>query len=99
MIACADLAALDAKPFYQAAVQNRYNPMVFFFAGWEEIYTTDGERKMSFAEASRFGERVGFIYEKLGYQLLNVPFQSIAERTNFILESSLDAKKELDQDE
>lgn len=93
MIAYAELAALDTKPFYQAAEQNRYNPMFFFFAGWEEIYTTDTDRKMRFAEASRFGERVGFIYEKLGYQRLNVPFQSIAERTTFILERLHDREK------
>lgn len=86
MIAYAELGSIDATPFSTAAEQYRYNPTVFFFAGWAAIYTTDAERKMSFEEASMFGERVRVIYQKLGYQLVNVPLQSIAERTNFILE-------------
>ncbi len=93
MIAYAELGSIDATPFSTAAEQNRYNPMVFFFAGWEEIYTNDAERKISFAGASLSGERVRVIYQKLGYQLVNVPLQSIEERTNFILERLLDAKQ------
>jgi predicted ATPase len=93
MIAYADLSSLDRKTFDQAAEQYRYNPQVFFFAGWEDIYTTDAERKMSFAQARKFGESVQVIYQKLGYQIVNVPFQSIGERTNFILERLLDSTK------
>ena len=86
MIAYAEGCEIDATPFYKAAEQYRYKPTVFFFAGWAAIYTTDAERKMSFEEASMFGERVRVIYQKLGYQLVNVPLQSIAERTTFLLE-------------
>jgi predicted ATPase len=93
MIAYAELFSIDSKSFYKPSDQNRYNPRVFFFEGWEEIYTTDSERKISFEGARMFGESVRWIYQKLGYQLLNVPFQSIEERTNFILESLLDSKK------
>ncbi|MCE7989346.1 MAG: ATPase [Caldilinea sp. CFX5] len=92
MIAYAEGCAIDTKPFYQAAEQNRYNPTVFFFAGWEAIYTNDAERKISFEGARQSGERVRLIYEQLGYQLVNVPLQSIAERTTFILERLLAVK-------
>jgi predicted ATPase len=93
MIAYAELFAIDSKSFYQAAEQNRYNPKVFFFEGWEDIYTTDSERRISFEGARLFGESVRWIYQKLGYQLLNVPLQSIEGRTNFILERLLDSKE------
>jgi len=86
MIAYAELFSIDPTSFYRASDQNRYNPRVFFFEGWPEIYTNDSERKISFEGARMFGESVRSIYQKLGYQLLNVPFQSIEERTNFILE-------------
>jgi predicted ATPase len=90
MIAYAELFSIDSTSFYKASDQYRYNPRVFFFEGWEEIYTTDLERKMSFEGARLFGERVRVIYQQLGYQLVNVPFQSIEERTNFILERICD---------
>jgi predicted ATPase len=93
MIAYAELCSIASTSFYKASDQYRYNLRVFFFAGWEEIYTTDSERKMSFEGARMFGERVRLIYQKLGYQIVNVPFQSIEERTNFILERLLDSKK------
>ena len=86
MVAYAELFAIDSTSFYKAAELYQYNPSAFFFDGWEEIYTNDAERKISFEGASRFGESVRLIYQKLGYQILNVPFQSIEERTNFILE-------------
>jgi predicted ATPase len=86
MIAYAELSSIDATSFYEASDQYRYNPRVFFFAGWEAIYTTDSERRMSFEQARMFGERARFIYQQMGYQIVNVPLQSIEERTHFILE-------------
>lgn len=93
MIAYADLFSIDVKTFYKAAELYRYNPTVFFFEGWEEIYTNDAERKIGFEGARIFGESMRFIYQKLGYQLLNVPLMSIEERKNFILERLIDSKE------
>lgn len=86
MIAYAELFSIDTAPFYKAADQNRYNPKVLFCGGWEAIYTNDSERKIGFEGARVFGERVGLIYRQLGYQIVDVPFQPIEERTSFILE-------------
>lgn len=86
MIAYAELFALDPTSFYKAAEQYRYHSRAFFFDGWEEIYTTDSERKISFDAARRFGESVRSIYQALGYELVNVPFLPIQERASFILE-------------
>lgn len=93
MAAYAELFSIDTKPFCKAADLYRYNTRVFFFAGWEEIYTNDSERKIGFKEASLFGERVRAIYQELGHQIIDVPFQSIEERTTFILERLLDSTK------
>jgi predicted ATPase len=93
MIGYAELFTFDPTSFYQAAEMYRYNPSVFFFAGWEEIYTTDAERKMSFEEARRFGENVRAIYQELGYQIVNVPFEPVEVRASFILERLFDWEK------
>jgi predicted ATPase len=92
MIAYAELFSIENSSFYKASEQNRYNSRVFFFEGWEQIYTNDSERKIGFEGARIFGERVRLIYQQLGYQIVNVPFQSIEQRTNFILERLCDSR-------
>lgn len=86
MIAYARLFTLDETPYANAAKEFRYHPTVFFFPAWEEIYTTDAERKMNFAAAQAFGAVVQSIYTALGYQILEVPRFSLEERVHFILD-------------
>ena len=86
MIAYANLFQLDTTAYVNASQALRYNPTVFYFAAWQEIYTNDEERKIGFASAQAFGVDVKTIYESLGYQMLEVPQLSIAERAKFILE-------------
>jgi predicted ATPase len=91
MIAYANLSRLDPTPSINASQAFRYNPTVFYFAGWQEIYTNDEERKIDFVGAQAFGVEVKAIYERLGYRILEVPRLSIAERAKFILERTLPA--------
>ena len=88
MLAYARLFSLDETSYANASQEFRYNPTVFYFPAWEEIYTNDSERKMSFEEAEVFGDLVRSIYEKLGYQILEVPRFSLEERIQFILDAS-----------
>ena len=59
---------------------------MFYFPAWEEIYTNDAERKMSFEQAQEFGAVVRSIYENFGYRILEVPRFSLEERVKFILD-------------
>jgi predicted ATPase len=86
MIAYANLFQLDTTSYGNASQEFRYNPTVFYFAGWQEIYTNDEDRKISFAGAQAFGVDVKAIYESLGYRILEVPRLSIEDRAKFILE-------------
>ena len=85
MLAYARLFRLDETPYANAAREFRYNPNVFYFPAWEKIYTTDSERKMSFADASAFGSVLRSIYEGYSYHLLDVPRLTVEERVEFIL--------------
>lgn len=85
MIAYANLFQSDMTAYVNASQTFRYNPTVFYFAGWQEIYTNDEERKIDFAGAQAFGVDVKAIYERLGYRILKVPPRSIEERAQFIL--------------
>ena len=55
------------------------------FKGWKEIYTTDDERKMDYESADKFGSNVSYIYKELGYNLIEVPFDSVEKRVEFII--------------
>ena len=84
MIAYAELFGLDSKIYYNSATLYRYNPCVFWFKGWEDIYTHDEERKMSFQQADDFGERAHEIYRELRYDIIPVPELPIEKRAEFI---------------
>lgn len=86
VIAYFQLFNLSYPPAQQASTLFRYEPNVFVFPPWKEIYTTDDERKMSFEAAKDFGIKVQQIYREYGYKLIDVPFVSPEERAQFIIE-------------
>ena len=90
MVAYARLFELDETPYRNAAQEFRYHRTVFYFPPWEEIYTTDSERKMSFEDAKAFGVVVRSIYETFGYRMLEVPRFSLEKRVQFIRERIAD---------
>lgn len=84
MIAYAELFGLDTEIYSNSANHYEYNQRVFWFQGWTEIYKNDEERKMSFQQASDFGERTHEIYRELGYDVIPVPLLPIDQRAEFI---------------
>lgn len=86
IIAYSELLETKKEMSEKAAEEFRYNKNVFMFNGREEIYSNDDERKMDFKDANNFGINVKRIYESLNYSVIDVPFASIDERTEFILQ-------------
>ncbi|MEE9451900.1 MAG: AAA family ATPase [Gammaproteobacteria bacterium] len=86
-IGYASLFGLSIQAAKVAADKYRYNNLVFFAPGWEAIYENDDERKMSFEQANEFGNNIKTIYEALGYNVVDVPFDPPLARANFILEA------------
>jgi len=76
----------DYSQGQNAAEKYRYNSRVFFAPAWEQIYTCDDERRMSFEAARQFGVELRSVYQQAGYELIELPFLSAAERTQFIIE-------------
>lgn len=52
---------------------------------WKDIYKTDNERFESFEEALEIHEALVSIYKKFNYNIFEVPFGTVDERTDFIL--------------
>lgn len=69
----------------QAIEQYRYNPVVFIFPPWPEIYCHDTERKQDFDEAIKTWKAVMDGFKTCGYKPIEVPKMSVEERVQFIL--------------
>ncbi|MCW3464406.1 AAA family ATPase [Chitinophaga nivalis] len=63
----------------------RYNPRVFIFPAWEDIFCADTERKQDFATAIRTYEVMVSVYTAAGYELVTVPALPAMERVAFII--------------
>lgn len=70
--------------FIEKSKAHKYTK-VFQFLPWEEIYESDNERYETFEQAEIISKFLSDAYSELGYEIINVPFGSVEERSNFIL--------------
>ncbi len=73
--------------FERAVRQYRYHRKVFLTPPWPEIYRNDSERKHTFAQAAASYDAHIKAYERLGYEVFEMPKASASERADFILEN------------
>ncbi|TPG41088.1 ATPase [Sphingomonas koreensis] len=80
-------SGLSAPPPIDAAARAcRYNARVFIAPWWEDIFTTDAERKQTPEEArATFAVMVG-TYRDYGYTLIELPRVPVSARVAFVLE-------------
>lgn len=84
-IAYATLMEVDPEPSLRAAATYRYHREVLLLEPWEEIYITDDERRMPFADTFAFQDAIRDAYSRTGYELIEVPRISVAERVAFVV--------------
>lgn len=58
---------------------------VFILKPWKDIYTSDNERYESFDQALKIHNHLLNTYTTLNYNLIDVPFDTVENRTNFII--------------
>jgi predicted ATPase len=58
---------------------------VFILKPWEDIYTSDNERYESFDQALKIHDHLTSTYIALNYNLIDVPFDTVENRTDFIV--------------
>jgi len=73
------------QKFIDACKKHVYDH-VFILAPWQEIFKSDSERYESFEQAIKIHEHLLATYKDYGYKLVDVPFGTIEERANFILD-------------
>lgn len=74
------------KAFIEACETHKYDA-VFMLPPWEAIFTSDSERYENFSQSKIIHQHLAKTYKKFGYKLLEVPFGTVAERVNFILQT------------
>ncbi len=75
----------DFPPIFLEKSKEYKYTKVFQFLPWKEIYTSDNERYETFEESMKISTFLNDAYTELGYEIVNIPFGSIEDRCNFIL--------------
>jgi len=70
-----------------------YNPVVFVFPPWKEIYRTDSERDQSWEESVSVFESVISWYSRCKYEIRLVPIGPLQERAEFVENSDVVIKQ------
>jgi predicted ATPase len=69
---------------FAACDRYRYMGRVFLAPPWQEIYSTDTERKQTYDEVVKTYHMMGEAYEDCGYEVVEIPRASPAQRADFI---------------
>lgn len=78
----------DNYPQYFIDACNTYKyDTIFVLAPWKAIFVSDNERYENFEQAVKIHEYLLETYKRFGYTLIDVPFGSIKNRAQFIVEA------------
>src|SRR5690606_2555377 len=69
--------------FYEANKKYKYDK-IFILPIWEEIYLSDNERYENLEEAREIQQHLIRTYTDLGYELIEVPKDTVDNRISFI---------------
>lgn len=78
----------DSYPsFFDLACKAHRYSKIFILPPWQTIYKSDQERYENFEQAKLIHNHLVETYQKYGYNLIEVPKESVEERVQFILNS------------
>ncbi|WOD43747.1 ATP-binding protein [Hwangdonia lutea] len=85
VLAYMDFIGDSYPPYFTEVCKDCYYDMVFILKPWQEIYVSDNERYESFEEALQIHEHLQNTYQSFQYKLIDVPFDIVEKRVDFIL--------------
>ena len=85
VVAYMDYLGTNYPERFRDACKNHSYDHVFILAPWQQIYMSDNERYENFDQAVLIHDHLVNTYSQYGYELHDVPFNSIEKRTDFIL--------------
>jgi len=76
----------DSYPaFFDEACKEHVYTKIFILPTWKEIYVSDDERYESYEQALLIQEHLVETYQKYGYELIEVPKDTVENRVQFVL--------------
>ena len=78
--------ALYPHDFAETISSSTYD-LVFLLPPWKEIHIKDNQRYESFDQGERIYHYLKKGYKQFGYKVIEVPFDSLEARSNFILKT------------
>ncbi|MBK0369904.1 AAA family ATPase [Flavobacterium agrisoli] len=86
-ICYAEMCKLNiSEEMNKIAIQCVFNKNVFILPPWADIYENDQERKQTWEEAVYTFEKMKEIYKKYGYNIIEVPKDTVENRKKFVHE-------------
>ncbi len=77
----------DSYPaFFDAACKEHIYSKIFILPPWEDIYISDQERYENFEQAKLIHDHLVETYQNYGYELIEVPKDTVDKRILFILD-------------
>lgn len=86
VVAYLDYKDEDYPEYFDDALKTYTYDYVFVLAPWQDIFESDNERYENFAEAKIIHHYLYETYKRFNYDLIEVPFGSVKERTDYIIE-------------
>ena len=74
------------KYFIEACETHQYDK-VFVLSPWQEIFVSDNERYENFNQAVEIHHALLNTYQNFDYELIDVPFGTVSNRADFILDA------------
>ena len=87
VVAYMDFKGDDYPPHFVKACKDCTYDFVFILKPWQAIYTIDNERYEDFSQAVQIHEHLLNTYQKYDYNLWDVPFDTVENRTDYILKT------------
>lgn len=72
------------ETFKKACVEHQYSK-IFVLPPWEDIYISDNERYENYEQAQEIHKHLVKTYESFGYNLIEVPRDTVENRATFLL--------------
>ncbi len=72
--------------FLSVCEKNTYD-VVFILAPWQEIFKCDSVRYETFEQSQLIHERLINTYKQFNYHLIDIPFDTVEKRVDFIIDS------------
>lgn len=86
VVAYMDYFGNKYPPFFKEVCKKYTYDLIFVFPPWKDIYVSDNERYETFEQAESIHSHLMDSYKDSGYHPIEVPFRSVQERRDFILE-------------